>query len=362
MSQTMRAWLLDKLGGTLELVERPVPELRAGSVLIEVDSVMLPSYLQDYVHGRLKTYIAPERPFTPGSNAVGRVVAVGRDVWHLKPGQRVILSSHLVAQENVADPGQILLGITSFGGMSADMQEDWPDGTLAQYVLWPASTTTPAYGLDGVSGEVLSAAARYVVPFGGLRRGRLAAGETVVISGATGAYGGAAALVALAMGAGRVVASGRNGAALAALADVAGPRLSTVVLTGSVDADATALRQAAEGPIALAFDMVGQASDASSTLAALNSLARKGRLVLMGSMTVPLPIDYLRVMGMGLEIIGNFMYPRSALLDLLALVRAGLLDLTAIRPKRFALDALPEAMAMARTVGGLESIVVHPGR
>ncbi|WP_210184546.1 MULTISPECIES: zinc-binding dehydrogenase [Rhizobium] len=360
MTDTMLAWQLEKLGGKLDLVERPIPRPRAGSALVNIESVLLPSYLQDYVEGRLKTYIAPDRPFTPGSNAVGRVEAVGQDVWHLKPGQRVILSSHYVAGENVPDPAQALLGITSFGGASSVMQADWPDGTLAEYALWPVSAVTAAEGVDHVPADTLVAAARFVVPYGGLQRGRLRAGETVVVTGATGAYGTAAVLMALTMGAGRVVAAGRNQNALAALARIAGPRLSTVALTGEVTADAKALRESAGGPIALAFDMAGQAGDPSATLAALGSLARNGRLVLMGSMTVPLPINYLQVMGMGLEIIGNFMYPRTALSEILALVRAGLLDLSGIRSQRFPLAALPEAMIAARAAGSAEAVVVNP--
>jgi alcohol dehydrogenase len=39
----------------------------------------------------------------------------------------------------------------------------------------------------------------------------------------------------------------------------------------------------------MAFDMVGNAVDPQATLAALHSLKRAGRLVLMGSMTAPCP-------------------------------------------------------------------------
>jgi alcohol dehydrogenase len=43
--------------------------------------------------------------------------------------------------------------------------------------------------------------ARFIVPFGGLLRGRLAAGETLLVNGATGAFGTAAVLLGVAMGA-----------------------------------------------------------------------------------------------------------------------------------------------------------------
>jgi len=110
----------------------------------------------------------------------------------------------------------------------------------------------------------------------------------------------------------------------------------------------------------MAFDIVGGAQDPSATLAALKSLRRGGRLVLMGSMGVPLPISYLEVMLNNLEILGQFMYPQGAFVRLIDLTRAGLLDLRAIRARAFPFQALPEAMEAAATAGGLECVVVTP--
>jgi alcohol dehydrogenase len=39
----------------------------------------------------MPSYNPPLGPFTIGTNGIGVVEAVGRDVWHLKPGQRVVL-------------------------------------------------------------------------------------------------------------------------------------------------------------------------------------------------------------------------------------------------------------------------------
>ena len=103
------------------------------------------------------------------------------------------------------------------------------------------------------------------------------------MNGATGAYGTAAVLLGLAMGAARVAAAGRNAAALEALVEVAGPRVAAVQLSGDLTADAAKLRGGCGGGADIAFDMVGRAGDANATLAALKSLRRGGRLVLMGS-------------------------------------------------------------------------------
>jgi len=354
----MKAWRLEGLGGRLALEEIPVPEPRPGSVLVRVKATSLVSYIKAYVEGQLPFYKPPPGPFTIGTNAVGTIEAIGRGVWRLKPGQRVVISPHVAARENVDDPAQILIGLTS-APESAPMLADWPDGTLADYALVPVEAATPLDGLEGFESTELAALSRFIVPFGGLARGRLAPGETLVVNGASGAFGTAAVLLGVAMGAARVVAAGRNAAALGEVAKAAGGRVAPVALSGDVAADAAAIREAADGRAAIAFDMVGGATDPRSTLAALTSLRRGGRLVLMGSMTVDLPIPYTTVMLNDWEIIGQFMYPAGAYRRLLDLVRAGLLDLRAIRPRVFALPALPEAMDAAAEAGNLEVVVVR---
>jgi alcohol dehydrogenase len=355
----MKAWRLDRLGGILRYEDAPIPEPRPGGVVVRVEASALMSYLKAYVEGRLPIYSPPDGPFTPGGNAIGIVYAVGREVYHVKVGQRVVASSHIIANENAPEPAQFLLGITA-GPAGKSLQADWRDGTLAEYALVPKSCVTPIDGLGGLSAAELSVLPRFAVPYGGLARGRLAAGETIVVTGATGAYGTAAILLSLALGAGRVVAAGRNRRALDALAKVGGARVATVALSGDAEPDAKALRAAAGGGAQMAFDMVGSAQDPDATLAALKSLRHGGRLVLMGSMTVPLPISYLDVMLNNLEIIGQFMYPQDTFMRLVDLARAGLLDLRAIRARSFPLDSLPTAMEAAATAGALECLVVTP--
>jgi alcohol dehydrogenase len=238
------------------------------------------------------------------------------------------------------------------------MQADWPDGTLAEYASYPASAVTPADDLPQFSAAQLAMTMRYVVPYGGLLRGRLMAGETLVISGATGAYGTAAVMVALAMGAARVVAVGRNTAALDALAERLPDRLKTVAATGDCAVDADAIRAACGGRANLAFDMVGNASDPNLTLCALRSLMKGGRLVLMGSMTVPLPVCYTELMLNGWEILGQFMYPRDTYRRLLDLIRSGLLDMDLLRARIYPLAALPEAIDCAARANNFECVVI----
>ena len=355
----MKAWRLERLGGALRLEDTGIPKARADGVVVRVESSSLMSYMKDYVDGKLAIYRTPDGVFTPGGSGAGVVHEVGAGVWHLAPGQRVVLSSHVVAQENVTEPAQILLGITAAGPATEPLQSYWRDGTLAEFTEWPASAVTLAEELPGVDSTQLAMSTRFAVPYGGLLRGRLAAGETLVVSGATGAYGAASVFLALAMGAARVVALGRRREALEPLLAKAGRRVVPVVTTGDVAADVAAIRAAAGRAPQMAFDMVGGARDPNATLAALRSLGRNGRLVAMGSMEVDLPVPYVELMLNGWEVIGNFMYPRDAFARLFDLVRAGQLSLATLEPKSYPLAELPAAMEAAAAAGSLECVVMQ---
>jgi alcohol dehydrogenase len=102
MWEAMKAWRLERLGGELTFEDVPVPEPRPHSVLVRIEAVPLLSYLKRYVEGKLAFYSPPPGKFTPGTNGVGMIEAIGRDVWHLRPGQRVVLSPHFVAGENIS--------------------------------------------------------------------------------------------------------------------------------------------------------------------------------------------------------------------------------------------------------------------
>jgi alcohol dehydrogenase len=353
----MKAWILEKPGGVLSLQDVPTPTVRPGCVLVEMKAVPLLSYTRAYLNGDLP-YWYPGKPFTPGANGVGVIKEVGEGFYHLKPGQRVAVTPYLVANEPVVDPAQILMGLSGISPDSGQMLADWPDGTLREMALFPASTVTVIDGLEAASSTKLAASAKFVVALGGLLRGRFAAGETLIVHGATGYFGSGAVMLGVAMGAERVIAAGRNQDTLLALADQVGPQVVPVVLSGKVEDDAAKLKKAAGGAVQLGFDMVGQADSPNGTLPVLNSLSRGGRLVLGGSMTVPLPISYGNLLRNNWEIIGNFMYPPEAYRTLMSLIRAGKVDLEKINIINFGLADLDQAIDAASTKRGLDCTVV----
>ena len=161
----MKAWRLERLGGALRLEDIGVLKARAGGVVVRIDTSSLMSYMKDYADGKLAIYRTPGGAFAPDGSGVGVAHEAGADVWHLAPGQRVVLSSHVVAQENVAEPAQILLGITAAGPTTEHLQSYWRDGMLAEFAQWPASAVTLAQELPGVDSTQLALSTRFVVPY-----------------------------------------------------------------------------------------------------------------------------------------------------------------------------------------------------
>jgi len=362
-----KAWILPALGAPLRLEERNMPEVNPAGVLVRIESAMVLSYMEKVLNGSTK-YAIPQLPFVPGTNAIGVVHSVGADVSHVAKGDRVFLSPRLIINEFAESPSQILIGLTAMGASRFDgipedalrLQNIWRDGVFAELAHWPASCVTPLHGLNHIPSERLIALAKLIVPYGGLLRAGLRPGQTVAINGATGFYGSAGVMVALAMGAAPVIVIGRNGTALNSLAKSLGPRVKPAIVSGAdAQKDASAIQAATDGAVDVALDLLGAASSTTTTLATLRSLRRGGRLVIMGSASVPLEVNFGEMLSNDWEVVGNFMYPNTAVASLANLIASGQLDLSPIRLRRYAFVDLPQAITAATSMKDLDLTVIE---
>lgn len=179
-----------------------------------------------------------------------------------------------------------------------------------------------------------------MVPYGGLCDGGLRAGETVLVSPATGKYGAAAVHVALAMDA-RVVALGRNETSLAKLAAL-GPRNSTVRITGDVD---------------VWIDLSPPEASASSHFrSCLQALRFGGRTSLMCAV-MGVGLDFSDITFRAATVKGTLMCSRDEALQVIKMAEAGVLPLG---PKA-GLDSFESALeTAAKHSGPGEMVVVTP--
>jgi alcohol dehydrogenase len=359
----MKAAVLKAFGSPLIVEDVPDPEIRGGEVIVDVVSARMLAYAGDVFSGA-RNYML-ELPVIPGAGAVGRVRHAGGDTTKLKAGDWVLCDPTVRARDDLDAPDIILQGLTAATPQAAPLHRYYHDGAFAEQMRTPSENVTRIGDIADADAPSWSAVGTMLVPYGGLLAIDLKAGETLVVNGATGAFGSAAVGVGLGMGAGCVVATGRNVAALAELARRFGPRVRTVPMVGDEALDRAAILAAAPGPIDVVFDILPPAATAAQVRAAVLAVRPYGRVVLMGGVGMQggadLGLPYPWLMRNGITVRGQWMYPPTAPGRLIRMIRAGLLDLGHYETTAFALADINAAVAhAAQHAGPFSATVVTP--
>mgnify|MGYP001030198523 CR=1 FL=1 len=224
----------------LTIGRMPTPPLKRGQVRIAVQAAGLNFADTLVVQGRYQ--VKPPLPFVPGLEAAGTVIEVAPDVTAFRPGDRVMAATGMGAFAKV---------------VVADARATFP--------IPPGLDIVAAAGFPIVYGSA---------HFGLIRRGRLRAGETLLVLGAAGGLGLAAVEVGKAVGA-TVIAAAR-GADRLALARAHG---ADHVIDYTTEDLRARLKDLTDGRgVDVVFDPVG--GDAFD--AALRATAWEGRLVIAG--------------------------------------------------------------------------------
>lgn len=359
----MKAAILKAFGTPLAIETMPDPVLGTGEVIVDVAAAGVLPYSDEVISNARRYMIEP--PIVLGTGCIGRVRAVGPDATRLKVGDWVACDNVVRARDDALTPDIMLQGWSARGEGGMQLQRFHHDGPWAEQVRVPTEGAVPIGDIAPEDAARWSVMALLLVPYGGLLAADLKAGETVVVSGATGNFGSAAVAVALAMGAGKVVAPGRNDAMLSELARRFGPRVTPVKLTGEDAADREAIKAAAGGPIDVVFDILPPEVEARVAKTAMMTVREYGRIVLMGGVGMlggdDLAIPYPWIMRNNITLRGQWMYPASANRGMANLIRAGLIDLSNWEVATFSLDQANEAVTHAAAHGGaFKATVITP--
>ncbi|OCL02568.1 NAD(P)-binding protein [Glonium stellatum] len=289
---------------TLVIEDVPTPQPVPGSAILRVEAAAVISYQRDIYNGnRQYPYLTP---LVPGSWAIGRVVT-------------------------------------------------WRDSSFAQFVKVPLENchpldearlcNSPAVGGLGYTIDQLVWAGMALVGYGGLRSIELQAGETIIIASATGGFGGAATVVAVAMGA-CVIAMGRNTHALQCLEELS-PRVHTVPISGNHDAELRALAQFGCADAFLDLSPPA-ATDSTHLKSAIRSLRKGGRVSLMGGPSGDVAFPYRELVFKDLTLKAQWMYDTVTARDMIKLMEAGILSFDHVKlAGKFALEQWEQAFEAA---------------
>ena len=246
----MRALLSHEPGGpeTLRLDELPDPEPGSGEILVRVRAAAI--NFPDVLIIEDKYQLKPPRPFAPGGEIAGEIEAIGEGVQGWTVGDRVI-------------------AVTGFGG-------------LAEKVVVPARA---AYRLpeersfeEGAALLLTYATSIHAL----LDRGKLQAGQTLLVLGAAGGVGLAAVELGKAYEA-RVIAAVSSEEKAQAARD-AGADEAVVYPQGPFDKDGqkTLAQRFKEAVGPAGADVIYDPVGGDYTEAALRSIAWEGRFLVVG--------------------------------------------------------------------------------
>jgi L-iditol 2-dehydrogenase len=338
----MRAVVFERVG-TFGVRAVPTPRPARGEALVRVRSSMVCASDQKILAGK---FPATRFPHVPGHEFSGSVAATGEGAT-LALGTRVGVEVHvgcgtcdrcregmytLCLNYGKSETGHAHVGFTTGGG-------------LAEYAAVPVGALHALP--DGVSFDDGAWTDNLGIALWALERGRLAAGERVVVFG-PGAIGLCAAQLARALGAGSVLLVGR-GERLARVRDLA----DSVIDAADVDR----LRGSAD----LVVEFAGTADAAR---AAILTARRGGRVVLGGSTGVGTElsgVDLSTIVRGNIDVLGSLANPKGVSGRALTLLARGRVDVKRLVTHHFPLERFPEAWTtFTERRDGAIRVMLHP--
>jgi NADPH:quinone reductase-like Zn-dependent oxidoreductase len=324
----------------------PDPKPTKGEVLIRVAAAGLNNtdiwtregaYGSDDDPGRVQGWRREPMAFPriQGADIVGRIAAVGSDVSPKRIGERVLVDNALYAGEGE--------GLLEAGIIGSER-----DGGFAELVCVPAENAL-AIESDLSDAELATFPTAYVTAERMLNRARVATGETVLVTGA----------------------SGGVGTGLVQLAKIRGATVVAIVGAGKeelvrrIGADAVVARgpdvaaTAGEALAGAALDVVADVVGGEQVGQLLRLLRPGGRYVVAGAIAGPLvTVDLRRIYLKQLEIIGSTMGNRTEFAAVVGHIESGRLQ--PLVWATYPLSELPRAQADFVSKNFVGKLVVIP--
>ncbi|KAK0380020.1 hypothetical protein CLIM01_02647 [Colletotrichum limetticola] len=355
---TQRVAVLEQYGKPLVIVEdETIPEATPGSIVVKVLATPLSRYARTAFDGTIPAPLL-DPPFVPCPRTLGYVHKIGSGTTSFKEGDLVHVEPVVTARD---DPNVFIMQghVKGPPGDKTDRlaEGEFRDGALQQYQRVPLENAyrideklIGKLGIDLINLVSISTFSPAAGPI--FESAKLKVCDTIIIGPSGGSFGGSAIELALAVGA-NVVALGRNAELLQAMKQILkSSRLSTVLMTGDVDADAAAILAAT--PCGGGADVFNDWSPGGVTVApflpsAIRALKPGGRIVVSGGAYGFLEVPYISMVFNRLSVEGSFMCNRDSMIRLIHMIESGQLDISTgsgTQVRKFGLHEIDKAIAI----------------
>ena len=389
---TMIAARLHAYGQPMTLDRIDVPEPRPTDVLVEVKACGVVPNLARVVSnffGMLTpdNKMMPPLPAIFGLDPAGVVAKVGDQVWQVRAGERVYVnparscgSCRMCRSGQAYDcPSWTLQG---YFGRSQEIMRAYPYGGLAQFITAPATALVKLP--DSVSFEAAARLGYFGTAYAAMKKIGVGPGQTLLINGISGQLGLNAAQLALAMGATKILGTGRNAALLDRVKKLAPQRIEVLSVPNAPSQPSPASGGGQGGgsgptqpdPLVVwartltdgygvdgMIDCLPPGAPASAMMRALYCLRRGGRAVNVGAVMETLPINAFWLMTNRIGLQGSVWFTTGEGEDMVAMAAAGTLDLSVLEHRVSPLSQVNEVLAgMDNRDGGFTNFVIDPTR
>ena len=239
---TMIAARVHKQGEPMRLDRIPVPEPRSTDVLVEVKACgIVPNLVRVIANVFGSQAIRLEIPAAPpaifGLDPTGVVTKVGDQVRSIRAGDRVYVNpARKCGSCRMCRSGQPLdcpsFTFQGYFGRSQEIIKAYPYGGLCQFITAPEDALVRLP--DNVSYEAAARFGYLGTAYAAMKKLGVGPGQTFLVNGISGMLGLNAAMLALAMGATRILGTGRNKALLDRVKALSPKRIEVYAIDESV--------------------------------------------------------------------------------------------------------------------------------
>jgi alcohol dehydrogenase len=248
----------------------------------------------------------------------------------------------------------------------------YPYGGLAQFITAPATALVKLP--DTLSFEAAARFGYLGTAYAAMKKVGVGPGQTLLINGISGQLGLNAAQLALAMGATKILGTGRNQRLLDRVKALAPARIDVLSVpdapggggnyAGGSDPLVAWAKAATEGHgVDGMIDCLPPGAPASAMMRALFCLRRGGRAVNVGAVLETLPLNAFWMMTNRIGLQGSVWFTTGEGEEMAAMAGAGTLDLSALQHRVSPLSSVNEVLAgMDDRDGGFTNFVIDPTR
>jgi len=347
----MKAARLHSVGGRFTIDELPIPTPGPNDVLIQVKSSGIIPNLKN-----VTTYFPEWYPFLPlpelpaifGLDSAGVVVTVGENVTTYQKGDRVYINPGIGCGEcSSCHSGNVtfcnsytFMGYFGFGAGSTNVFKRYPYAGYGQYMTAPISSLVRLP--ENLSFASASRFGYIGTAYSGIRKSQLRPSQSILILGASGTLGVNATLLALAFGAAKIFVAARDPEALKRLQALNSQRIIPIQM-GDEAIHEQVRRHLPDG-VDVMIDTLGAKSPTALATDGMQAVTRGGRIIQIGGVAGPIPIDPHPFMCAQLQYIGSLWFTTAEGNELAKLFEAGILDFSLLEEHAYPLEAINDAL------------------